>query len=152
MKAEKLWDRYVEYTADLTEHARKLAFAAAAICWFFKTPEITFPPAVQLSLVFIVLFFIFDVLHYAGGAITLRMYLEREEQKHWAKTQKELTDVLKPKWVDTTATIFAAAKTLVLLIAFGCLITEFGYRIVQQREDKAAQKTQTTARTATPVP
>lgn len=129
MKVERLWDRYVEYTADLTEHARKLAFAAAAICWFFKSPDITFPPAIQWALVFLVLFFICDVLHYAGGAITLRLYLEREEKKHWEKHHTELNEVLKPRWVDTTATTFALVKTLMLLIAFGCLITEFAYRL-----------------------
>jgi hypothetical protein len=42
MKIEELWTQYQYYTQDVTENSRKLAFAIAAICWFFKTPEATF--------------------------------------------------------------------------------------------------------------
>ena len=83
-------------------------------------------------------FFVCDLLHYAGGAITLRLYLEREEQKHWDATHTELTDVQKPRWVDCTATTFALAKPIVLLIAFGCLITEFEYRLARTPKSAAA--------------
>src|SRR5436853_6308817 len=67
MKLSDLWKNQEIYSRDLTEHSRKLAFAVAAICWFFRTPQITFPPAILWALVFLVGFFILDVLHYFCG-------------------------------------------------------------------------------------
>ena len=129
MTTESLWDKYAEYTRDVTEHSRKLAFAAAAICWFFKTPQITFPPAILWCLALLVVYFICDVLHYLVGAFSLRYFLEREEKKHWNETGEELKAVLKPRWVDYPATFFFVVKTVVLLSSFGMLATEFVYRI-----------------------
>ncbi|MBN1182230.1 MAG: hypothetical protein JXB49_08080 [Bacteroidales bacterium] len=43
MKLSELWDQYQRYTKDVTEYSRKLAFAVAAICWFFKSDSVTFP-------------------------------------------------------------------------------------------------------------
>ena len=132
MTTEKLWDRYVAYTRDVTEHSRKLAFAAAGICWFFKTPEITFPPAILWCLTLLVVFFILDVLHYFIGAFMIRWFLEREEKKHWEETEEELKEVLKPRWVDYPATFFFVLKTFVLLASFGALVTEFAFRLLGQ--------------------
>ena len=36
MKNRDLWASYEFYTSELTKYSRQLAFAAAAICWFFK--------------------------------------------------------------------------------------------------------------------
>lgn len=129
MTTETLWEQYGEYTRDVTANSRKLAFAVAAICWFFKTPEITFPPATLGCLALLVVFFICDILHYVIAAFTLRRFLEAEEKKHWNETGEELINVLKPRWVDYPATFFFVAKTLVLLTSFGMLATEFFYRI-----------------------
>jgi hypothetical protein len=35
MKLSNLWKNQQILSRDLTEHSRKLAFAVAAICWFF---------------------------------------------------------------------------------------------------------------------
>jgi hypothetical protein len=81
MKLSDLWRNQEFYARDLTEHSRKLAFAVALICWFFKSEKITFPPAVFWSLVFLVGFFIFDVLHYLWGAVRYRRFIYREEER-----------------------------------------------------------------------
>jgi len=129
MTTAKLWEEYQHYTRDLTEHSRKLAFAVAAICWFFKTPEITFPPAILWSLALLVCFFVFDVLHYFVGAFTVRFFLEYHEKAHFENTGDLLQEISKPRWVDRPATFFFVTKTLFLLSSFVALATEFYYRI-----------------------
>ena len=129
MTTAKLWEEYQHYTRDLTEHSRKLAFAVAAICWFFKTPEITFPPAIFWSLGLLVCFFVFDVLHYFTGAFTLRFFIEYHEKEHFERTGTELRELPKPRWVDYPATFFFVLKTLFLMASFVALGTEFCYRI-----------------------
>jgi hypothetical protein len=126
---KRLWEEYQHYTRDLTEHSRKLAFAVAAICWFFKTPEITFPPAILWSLALLVCFFVFDVLHYFVGAFTVRFFLEYHEKAHYGETGELPKEIFKPRWVDRPATFFFVIKTLFLLCSFGALGTEFYYRI-----------------------
>ena len=129
MTTERLWEEFQHYTRDLTEHSRKLAFAAAAICWFFKTPQITFPPPVMWSLSLLVCFFILDVLHYFVGAVILRWFTEREEARLWKETGSISGDIAKPRWVDVPAWLFFIAKTLVLLASFAALATEFYFRL-----------------------
>ena len=129
MTTEKLWEQYQYYTRDLTEHSRKLAFAVAAICWFFKTPDITFPPAIFWSLALLVCFFVFDVLQYSTGAFTVRLFLEYHEKLHYENTHTELSEVPKPRWVDYPATFCFIVKTLFLLASFAALGTEFYYRL-----------------------
>jgi|SRR5258705_3079405 len=129
MKTEKLWDEYQYYTRDVTENSRKLAFAVAAICWFFRTPESTFPPAILWSLALLVCFFVSDVLQYLSAAFTLRKFLEHQEEKHYLKTGALPQEVTKPRWVDYPATFFFIVKTLFLLGSFVALGTEFYWRI-----------------------
>jgi len=129
MKTEKLWDEYQYYTRDVTENSRKLAFAVAAICWFFRTPESMFPPAILWSLALLVCFFVSDVLQYLSAAFTLRKFLEHQEEKHYLKTGALPQEVTKPRWVDYPATFFFIVKTLFLLGSFVALGTEFYWRI-----------------------
>jgi hypothetical protein len=129
MKIEKLWAQYQYYTRDLTANSRKLAFAVAAICWFFRTPEVTFPPAILWSLALLVCFFVFDVLQYVSAAFTLRRFLEHQEEKYLSETGELPQEVTKPRWVDYPATFFFIVKTLFLLGSFVALGTEFYWRI-----------------------
>jgi hypothetical protein len=43
MRNTDLWNIYVTYTSEFTKYSRQLAFACAAICWFFRSPNVTFP-------------------------------------------------------------------------------------------------------------
>jgi hypothetical protein len=129
MKTEKLWDDYQYYTRDVTENSRRLAFAVAAICWFFRTPESTFPPAILWSLALLVCFFISDVLQYLSAAFTLRRFLEHQEEKHLSKQGELPQKVTKPRWVDYPATLFFIVKTCFLLGSFAALGMEFFWRI-----------------------
>jgi len=137
MKTIALWEQYQQYTKTLTDHSRKLAFAGAAICWFFKTPEITFPNLILKALGLIVLFFLFDILHYLLGAIMVGVWTRRQEVKAWKREQKIPDELDKPAWLDLPSQIFFGAKILVLIIAFSLIGLEFYQRtkIPNQRVD-----------------
>lgn len=121
--------QYQYYTQNLTEHSRKLAFGGAAICWFFKSDKVTFPPAIYWSLAFLVVFFAFDVLHYLLGALLLGGWTRAQEKKRWKEKHTIEGDFAKPVWVDTPAFIFFVLKSLALLISFACLGYEFYFRL-----------------------
>ena len=131
MTTEKLWSQYQHYTRELTEHSRKLAFACAAICWFFKTPEITFPPKILWSLGLLVLFFLLDVLHYLTGSIVYRVFTHRQEQHLLRKTGSYVGEVDVPRSLDRAPFTLFVAKSLALLASFAALASEFYSRIAQ---------------------
>ena len=93
MKLSDLWKNQEFYSKVLTEHSRTLAFGVAAICWFFKSERITFPPAIFWALVFLVGFFVFDVLHYFWGAVRYRRFIYREETKLGDKVYEDDPEV-----------------------------------------------------------
>jgi len=129
MTGKELWEQYQHYTQDLTEHSRKLAFGGAAICWFFKSDKITFPPAIYWSLAFVVAFFICDVLHYLAGALVLRGWILAQEKMLWKAKKTIEGDFLKPTWVDIPAFTFFVLKSLFLITSFLCLGYEFYVRL-----------------------
>lgn len=133
MTIKALWTQYQDYTESHTEHARKLAFADAVVCWFFKSPDVTFPPAVLGALALLVVFFVLDLMHYFVGALCLKSFAEAEEQRVFEATNALTGDeqVDKPRFVDKPAFVFWILKTLALLASFGFLGTEFGFRILR---------------------
>lgn len=129
MNNAELWKSYDYYTGELTKFSRQLAFAAAAICWFFKTPEITFPKPILLSLVLIVAFFILDILQYFLAAHLLRWWTQREEQKMWKKKKTITGEYHKPQWLDIPSFLLFNVKIIVLFVSFVSLGVEFIARI-----------------------
>jgi len=132
MKLGDLWKSQEAYSRDLTEHSRKLAFAVAAICWFFKSETITFPPAIFWSLVFLVGFFIFDVLHYLWGAIRYRRFIHRQEEK-LAEVSADADVTVTRRLARPIFAVFCL-KSMFLLASFAMLLTEFSYRLWQVHE------------------
>lgn len=128
MDIPNLFNESKEYSKELTDFSRKLAFAAAAICWFFKKePAVTFPNAIYLSLLFIILFFIFDVLQYFLGAITLYIWTRKKEIEYLKiyKAKAYEKQLLKPIWIIRLIYIIFIFKILFLCVAFVALGTEF---------------------------
>ena len=124
MKLSELWRNQEFYSRDLTEHSRKLAFAVALICWFFKSEKITFPPAILWSLVFLVGFFIFDVLHYFWGAVRYRRFIHREEKELGEKVYKN-PEVKVTRKLDRPMYVMFWLKSVSLFASCGMLLTEF---------------------------
>ena len=128
MKIDALWKEQQAYTRDLTEHSRKLGFAVAAICWFFRSPNVTFPPAVLWSLVLLVGFFVSDVLHYFIAANLYRVFIHRAEEQIGDQLD-ETSEADVPRWLDLPGFILFWLKTLFLLASFSMLLVEFYYRL-----------------------
>ena len=131
MKLSDLWKNQEFYSKVLTEHSRTLAFGVAAICWFFKSERITFPPAIFWALVFLVGFFVFDVLHYFWGAVRYRRFIYREETKLGDKVYEDDPEVRVTRKLDRPMYVMFWLKSMSLLVSFAMLLTEFFYRLSQ---------------------
>lgn len=129
MNTSEHWNIYVEYTNTVSENARKLAFGSAAVCWFFKSQNITFPPAVYGALLFIILYFLFDLLQYFSAAFIRRIWIRKMEIELYKKTGSIEGNMDQPDWIDKPVYIFYILKISSLLITFCFLISEFLYRI-----------------------
>ena len=126
MTISEVWKSYSEYTSGVTEQSRKLGFAIAAACWFFRTPEVSVPPTHALwSLVWVILFFFLDLLQYITAAVMTRTWARSQEKKVYRQQQELDANIEKPAWLDTPATVFFALKLVSLLISFGFLAREF---------------------------
>lgn len=130
MKNAELWKSYDYYTGELTKFSRQLAFAGTAICWFFKTEDVTFPKPILISLVLIVSFFILDILQYFLGAHILRWWTQCEEKKMWEKKKKIDGEYHKPRWLDSPSFTLFNIKIVALFTAFVALSFEFIGRII----------------------
>lgn len=129
MTLQDVWKEYQENTKALSENARKLAFAGAAIGWFFKTKEATFPGRINFSLAFVVLFFLCDMAQYLTSAILLRVWARRQEKIVRFNKLPMNTQVEKPLWVVGPPFAIFLAKLALLLASFVFLILEFASRI-----------------------
>lgn len=129
MKLQDVWREYGEITKTLSENARKLAFAGAAICWFFKTEDATFPGKIVFSLAFIVLFFLCDMLQYLASIVLLRLLARRKEKIFKFNKLPLDTPIEKPLWVVGPPFMLFLAKLVFLFTAFVFLILEFIKRI-----------------------
>ena len=132
MKLEKLWESYDFYTQSLTEQSRKLAFAAAAICWFFKGDDVTFPALITWALLCIVVFFLLDILQYLSTALLVRGWafkkeVELEQTKGEALPEDEVSN---PPRLYRPGFFFFCAKLAVLMLSFLFLISEFLSRLL----------------------
>jgi hypothetical protein len=129
MTLKDIWAEYKENTWELSENARKLAFAGAAICWFFKSSDATFPGKINVSLAFIILFFFFDMLQYLFSAILLRTWATRKEKILKFNKLPLDTPVEKPRWLVRHPFYLFLLKLIFLLASFAFLVMEFVSRI-----------------------
>ena len=123
MKNSEIWNSYSNFTLDLSNNARTLAFAGAAIAWLFKTQDNTFPSIVLWGLFFIIIFFILDILQYFLGAIILKFWAEGEESKQLEETGKIDGEYDKPRYIDYPSFFCWVAKVISLLMGYICLGT-----------------------------
>lgn len=121
MKNDELWRQYQEYTADLTNNARKLAFAAGAIAWFFKEEGNAFPKSILIAIGFLVLFFICDILQFIFGALMIRWWTRKEEKKRYKETESIEGEYDKPAWLDYPSCTLWYLKIIFLLLTFTCI-------------------------------
>lgn len=130
MKIKEIWAEYSQCTKELTEFGRKLAFGAAAICWFFKGPDATFPTLIYYSLLSVVLFFIFDISQFLTSALTIKFWVKGKEKEIIKKKKKlEEAEIDKPTWLPKAPFILFLIKIIFLFISYFWLGIEFCTRI-----------------------
>lgn len=121
MKNNDLWAQYNNFTKDLSDNIRKLAFAAAAICWLFRGENNLFPEEIKLSLGFVVLFFLFDISQYLSGALFVKFWTEHKENEFKKQTGTIEGDYQKPKWLDYPPFCCWLLKCVALLFSYSYL-------------------------------
>lgn len=118
MNIEVFWEQQKEYTAEFSKIARTLAFGAVAICWFFKSSDLTFPALIRFALLACVVFFILDTLQYFVSAVLYRHYIRRFEVQSYLEEGVIGRELDKPGWLDWPVTFAWWGK-------FFCLITSY---------------------------
>lgn len=128
------WAEKETYDKGLTENSRKLAFAAAAICWFFRGDDVTFPVVILLSLTAVILFFAFDLAQYYAGSLIHGRLARQAEVEDWAGVPREerrkrydRNPIAEKRPGDDYWPLFwRNAKLISLVASFFFLILEFG--------------------------
>ena len=126
LRTSDVWEQYQVYTRDLTENGRKLAFAAAAICWILQEDASAFPFLIVVAFLFVVGFFILDILQYAWGAASNYRLARKTEVEGWERLPEERRKkpgapdfpVDKPDGMDKPMRWMLTAKTASLAVGF----------------------------------
>ena len=120
MKNADVWENYKEYTRDVTENSRKLAFAGVAICWILRRDDGSFPVLAIGALLFIVAYFILDIVQSMVSAIRLKRWIQQEEKTIWEESNQESIEgeYLLPRDLDRPAQIIFYCKIGALLFGF----------------------------------
>jgi hypothetical protein len=126
----ELWQSYDFYSSELTKHSRHLGFAGAAVCWFFRSPEVTFPRWILIALALIVAFFLLDLLQYYSGALLRRFWIQQQESKLYKATGSIDGEYVIPRWLDRPTFALFVLKTTSLLLGFAAIGVELLARLV----------------------
>lgn len=129
MKGHQLWNQYQHHTRDITDHGRKLGFAGAAICWFFRDSSFTFPPAILWALALFVGYFALDLLHGFVGALQIKSFTEKQEGKMWSESRTLDGEIEVPRSLDRPAFLLFLSKVAILLAGYVAVATEIAFRI-----------------------
>ena len=128
MTNAELWSQYQGYTRDATEFGRKIGFAAAAICWFFKDDHAGFPLSILWALLFVVGFFAADLLQSLSAAVVYRKWLHKEESRRLAEKETIEGEYKKPRKLDYPAFTFFWIKMFFLFLAYSSIGCELWTR------------------------
>lgn len=118
MTNQDAWTQYKEYSKATSDIARKMAFAGIAVCWLFRETNNSFPSIVFNALIFLLIFFIFDLLQYLVSTLLVKNWIRKEEIKMWESTGKIEGNYQNPEWLDLPAFTFFLLKIIALIVSF----------------------------------
>jgi len=118
MTNKEVWSQYKEYSQSTSDISRKMAFGGIAVCWLFRDQNTGFPQLVFSSLIFLLIFFLFDLLQYLITTLLLKKWIRKEEIKMWEAVGAIEGNYQKPTWVDLPAFSFFIIKIIALIISF----------------------------------
>jgi len=121
-KIDKIWKISRTYSAEASKISRQLAFGEGAIFWmFFREPD-KLSNLILIGLVFLVLYFVFDILQYfIGSFINKNLAVTYEENKE----NLNPSDIERPKSLNDPVYLFYYLKFVMLLVASLLLISMF---------------------------
>ncbi len=132
MKVADLYAEYETYTKVLTETGRTLAIGAAAIGWFFRSAEFTFPAAILLSVLFVALYFILDILQLLVSAVRLKRLANSKEAEILRRKGNIYEEqITKPLSFTRIPYLLFLLKFPCLLFAYMSLAVEFTLRLIR---------------------
>ena len=118
MTNAEAWKPYSEFTKAASENSRKLALSGVALAWSLKAGNSVFPPGATIALIFLVLFFLCDLLQYYLGAFLNRRWVRSREIELFKGTGSIEGDYQRPTSVDVPATALFHLKIVSLAVAF----------------------------------
>ena len=128
MNNREAWENYKEYTRDVTEFSRKLAFAGIAIVWVLMPEEGLFSNMSLLALVFIILYFLGDVTQYLTGALRWYRWINSEEEKNIELSGSIEGNYSPPLSLDVPVFYLFWIKMVFLVLGFALLGAEIWQR------------------------
>lgn len=131
MKNAEAWGHYRDYTRDITELTRRLAFGAAAICWIFRSADGRFPPTALWALLSVFLFFGSDLAQALLAAVGQRNWLLAQEEAQHTETGTIEGEYHKPASLDTWPYRLFRLKLVFLALAYAALAAHV---VVQLRQ------------------
>ncbi len=122
---DELWNEYSLNTDSLSKVCRQLAFAEGGLCWFFKTPQSTFPSQIINVLFFLILYFLLDAFQYLISAVLYKNLAKYYEKRNENNLLKNKNDVKRPACINFPAKICFILKIVSLSYASLLLIKYF---------------------------
>jgi hypothetical protein len=119
---EEVWSRYADYTRDVTEHGRKLAFGGFGVCWLFRDSSGHFPCLVLVAMALLLLYCLADLAHPFVAGIVYRHFIQRQEAELWRRAKSIEGEVRVPPWLDKPAYFLYLSKVAFLTLGFIALI------------------------------
>lgn len=123
VKNKDLWEAYRGYTEQTSQVARQLGLAAAGLLWALKGPA-GWAGGARVGLMFVVFFFIADLLQYIVAATIWRFWARQQETRIWKEHGTLEAEYEVPWWLDKPAFTLWCLKLLLLLVAYSVLARE----------------------------
>lgn len=121
MTNAEAWKPYGEFTKAASDNSRKLALSGVALAWSLKAHDFVFPSGATIGLIFLVVFFLCDLLQYYLGALLNRRWVRSRETELFNSTASIEGDYQRPTSVDVPATVLFHLKIVSLAVAFVAL-------------------------------
>lgn len=115
MTNREVWAACDFYTSEITKHARAVGFGGLAVCWFFRSAQVSFPSLIVLAMIGLMVFFLLDLGQYYVAAVRLRSGMRREEVRRESEAGSIEGDYALPAALDTPSFILFHVKLSFLL-------------------------------------
>jgi hypothetical protein len=124
-----IWSIHQRDTKILSNTCRQLALAEGGMCWvIISSSYLNFKPyQMNLILLYLLLFFIFDALQYLTTSVLYKRFAKSYNKKVEENKIKDIQNIKLPNWVNSPANVFFILKIMILLSSSLLLISLIMY-------------------------